>query len=415
MERFVQRRLALNDETSTGKLKVKTLLSLIERHPYRDAIINAFNLAELADEVIVIDHIDVLYKKVKRMNDNFERFEILAYNKDISIRESANPIKDIKDQKPLIFSFNNYLHYGEEAQNLEAFAIYDSKNTFFDEYDMAKFANRLYKDDLGILADYNIKFFKDLADNNVAFKNYKSYRLVKNGEETFLRGITSIDKYFEYGVDFSFVVSMLILHRDMKDNGGNAYTISSAAISESKMEIIVAEKALKDAGEFGNVSSAFIVTTNDLGTGSLNFTKIIKVGVQTFNGLYLFPANETASSNKLIISHSTKCDKALQKLDGVFALLSNTEEFIQNLKDLKGISTPEELRQNILIKLTNPRSVFKEIGELKDIFKTAISNEIASFAKLLDMCEKAEELDIDYDIKDKLRYLISDIILSGWK
>ena len=29
------------------------------------------------------------------------------------------------------------------------------------------------------------------------------------------------------------------------------------------------------------------------------------------------------------------------------------------------------------------------------------------------MCNKAEELDIEYDLKDKLRYIISDIILYG--
>lgn len=45
-------------------------------------------------------------------------------------------------------------------------------------------------------------------------------------------------------------------------------------------------------------------------------------------------------------------------------------------------------------------------------FKPKISNDISNFAKLLDMCRKAEELEIDYDLKDKLRYIISDIILN---
>ena len=46
-------------------------------------------------------------------------------------------------------------------------------------------------------------------------------------------------------------------------------------------------------------------------------------------------------------------------------------------------------------------------------FKTKIDNDISHFSQLLQMCNKAEELDIDYDLKDKLRYLISDIILYG--
>jgi len=413
-ERFIQKRVSLHDEVSTGKLKVSKLFDLLTDHPYREEIWKQYKIEEIENEIIVIDHIDVIYKKIRFFNEHFKRFSVFAYNKDISISESKSYIEDV-GEKPLIFQLKEYVEIDEVKEDLSCIAIYESKNTFFDEYDMAKFANRLYKDELGDLADYNIKYFRELAEKNKKFKKYRSYRLVQNKDELFLRGITSVDRYFEYGIDFTFVVSMLSLHRDMKVNQGNAYAISSAAISESKLELIVADKNLKDAGEFGKVSSAMIITTNDLGQGSLNYNKVIKVGGTLFNGVYIFPPSDEVQKTKLVLSHSSTPPTVLAKLKEFNALLNNTDEFIKELQDVKTIKSAEELRQRILLRLSSPRSAFKDADQLRDIFKPTIANEIESFAKLLEMCGKAEELEIDYDLKEKLRVILSEILLSTRK
>lgn len=413
-ERFIQKRVSLHDEVSTGKLKVSKLFDLLAEHPYKEQIWKQYKVDEIEHDVITIDHVDVIYKRIKYLNDHFKRFSVFAYNKDISITESKIHIEDV-GEKALIFKLNEYVDVDEVKEKLSCIAIYESKNTFFDEYDMAKFANRLYKDNLGDLADYNINYFKDLAEKDKKFKRYRSYRLVQNKNDLFLRGITSVDRYFEYGIDFTFVVSMLSFHRDMKTNVGNAYTISSAAISESKLEMIIADKNLKDAGEFGKVSSAMVITTNDLGQGSLNYNKVIKVGGTLFNGVYLFPPSDEVQKTKLVLSHSSTPGTVLAKLKEFNLLLNNTDEFIKELHDIKTIKSAEDLRQRILIRLSNPRSAFKDAVQLRDVFKTSIANEIASFAKLLEMCNKAEELDIDYDLKEKLRVIISEILLSTRK
>jgi hypothetical protein len=414
-ERFTQKPIILDDDQSTGRLKVSQLMTLLEKHPYLPEVAEAFKTEDSKDEIIIVDHVDTVFKRIKYINAHFERFSIRAQSKHISIRESAAPIADLANPNPLIFNFSEYAAIDEVNDDLDCYAIYDSKNTYFDTYDMAKYANRLYKIGLGELARYNLDFFKDLATSDRRFNKHQSYRLVANNDQIFLRGITSVDRYFEYGVDFTFVVAMLTLHRDMKKQEGNQYAITSCAISESKLELIVSEKLLKDAGAFGKVSSATIVTTNDLGQGSLNFTKIIRVGGRLHNGVYLFPGGENAKQNKLFISHRTGPKRTIESLNELHTLLNDTDEFINELHEVNGIKTPDELRARILFKLTNHRSAFKEIKALNDIFKTKIDNEIKDFAKLLEMCNKAEELDIDYDLKDKLRYIISDIILSGKK
>ncbi|UEG51842.1 hypothetical protein LLH06_12800 [Mucilaginibacter daejeonensis] len=411
-DRFIQKPVILDDDLSNGRLKVSLLMTLLADHPYKDQVAETFKIAEIEEEYILVDHIDTLFKKISNINKNFHRFAVNAQSKHINIRQSEEPVKNLSNPLPLVFNFEEYAEVDEVKTDLDCYAIYDSKNTYFDTYDMAKYANRLYKDGLGELAQHNLDYFKALAGGHKKYNRYRSYRMVVSDGQVFLRGITSVDRYYEYGVDFAFVVSMLALHRDMKKHEGNRYAITSAAASESKLEIIVADKDLKDAGPFGKASSAIIITTNDLGQGSLNYQKIIRVGGRLHGGVYLFNSKEEANKSELIISHRTGPKKTLESLSELDMLLNDTQDFINDLLSIKTIKTPDELRARIEYKLTNPRSAFREIRELRDIFKTKISNEIKAFAKLLEMCDKAEQLEIDYDLKDKLRYIISEIILN---
>lgn len=412
-ERFVQKRIVLDEALSSGKIKVSKLMSLLADHPYLEDVKKAFKIDDIDNEYISVDFIDTVFNRLQSINERFKRFSISAKTKDIIIRQGVKPVEGVHGDLPMIFNFEEYKLKGDSLSDLSAYAIYDAKNTFFDQYDMAKYANRLFKEGLAELAGYNTTYFKDLAARNRNYNRNKSYRMVADKDELFVRGITSVDRYFEYGIDFTFVVAALCVHEDMKANPGNEYAISYSAASESKLEVIITNKHLKDAGEFGKVSSAMVITTNDIGQGSLNFTNIIRIGGRYQNGIYLFPNNErNEKKNALSIPHSTGPAKTLEKLREAKAMLNDTDEFIAELHEINRIKKPDELRVRILNKLINPKSAFKEIKTLQDIFKTKIDNEIKDFAKLLAMCNKAEELDIEYDLKEKLRYLISDVILT---
>ena len=411
-EKFVQKAVVLVPDESTGKLKVERLWELMEDHPYKEKMYANFEIEKIKDELIVIDFIDTVYKRVKYFNKNYKRKLIRAQVKDINVFEEMLVI-DGEKKKEIIFQFDEYVVVDEVKENLKTVAKYDSKNTYLDEYVMTKYANNLFKKGLSDLARQNIEYFKDLATSSDNYNKHRSYHLVENDGITYLRGITSIDKYYEYGVDLTFVLSMLIFHDFMKKNKGVEYKIKSAHINESKLEIIVAEKFKKDAGEFGKVSTAIKVSTNDLGQGSLNFLNIINVGKTNKDGFYLLPKQNPFENNRVIISHTTKPENVFSTLKTIESILNTSDRFIKELKEVKTIKTPDELRMKIMAKIDGPRSSFKDIKKLADIFKTKIDNEITNFSKLLEMCNKAEELDIDYDLKDKLRYIISDIILYG--
>ena len=64
-------------------------------------------------------------------------------------------------------------------------------------------------------------------------------------------------------------------------------------------------------------------------------------------------------------------------------------------------------------KIINNNSPFKGVQKLKDLFQRSTSQHIDNLAKLLEICQKAEMIDMDYDLKFKLRYLISNVLLYG--
>jgi len=411
-KRFSQNSLFLNESNSKHRLKVKSLMTLVEEHPYRENIEKVFGTTDTGDEFIIIDYIDSVYHRLKKILGENNRFNIQALRRDISLMEQMTEVEGITGI-PVKFVFDECIdENGEIINDLEAYAIYDAKNMFLSQYEMAKYANHLYKEKQFELVRYNIEYFKSQAAQAKGTGKPRSYRLIENDGQLFVRGITSVNQYNEYGVDFAFVVAMLMFHQMMKDFPGDNYAISSAAISASKLELIIESKILKDAEGFGKVSSSTVVSTNDLGNASFKFLNVIKVGIQQSRGFYIFPDSRADYKSELVIPHNTKADRVLAMVKESRDVIHSTDEFIEDLKQVKGIKTPDELRARILFKLENSKTELKSMSRVKDLFSKSISNTIENFAKLLEMCRKAEELDIDYDLKDKLRYIISEIIFN---
>ena len=108
-------------------------------------------------------------------------------------------------------------------------------------------------------------------------------------------------------------------------------------------------------------------------------------------------AADATSSTGIVNSAQAKTTKTVGNSDGavVKALQAN----------LKASGIEEKIISN--------NSPFKEVKELKSLFTRSTSQHIDNLAKLLEVCQKAEMINMDYDIKFKLRYLISNVLLYG--
>lgn len=411
-DRFKQKQIHFRNQARAKALKVSKLLELVNDHPYVEKIRKVFRTKSIGSDVINVENIDVLYNAIAAIKRDYTYFNITAYNKNVHFTRGKSRVDGINDDSPILFNFSEYVDSeGEVHNNISAYALYDSKSAFFDGFSMSKYANMLFDNSLDQLAEINLEYFRKLSKSTFHFNKHHSYRLVSHNGEQFVRGVTST-RYKEYGVDFTFVVAMLMLHKHMQRSKGNNYRISFAALSESKFDMVVTTDNSKDAGDFGKVRSAISVKTNDLGNGALTLTNIVRLDVKG-EGIYLYPTSKEVAKKDITINHgNTSVDTALKQLSEADDFYGYVDYFINELKSIKAIKNPDELRQRVLLKINHPKSALKGVKELKDVFKTVINNEIKDFAKFLEMCKKAEELDIDYDLKDKLRVIISDIILN---
>ena len=406
-EDFKQSIFDLKKNDPKGILKIEKLINIIADHKYLEEIKAAFNIDSTKDEKIVIENIDSAFFGIKNINEKYEKLNIIAETEFVST-QMVDPIEKVVD-----FIFEEGRVDDELVEGLRAEAIYEARNTFLDEYKMSKYANNLYEKGFDSLVEYNINFFKELAKEKKQYNKKRSYRLLKKNEKYFLRGITS-EKYNEYGIDFTFFVTVMLLHLQMKQNKGNSYSIVSLSISESKLDMIIKNNRILTVKDFGQVSLAIKVSTNELGKGSLNVTSAIRVqGNNAEQSLYLFPKERKHLETKRIINHISSLKNVFSKLEDFETVFNISDEFVEDIKDIKGIKHPDELRSKIQRKIEHPNSAFKSFKELKDIFKPNIKNAIDNFSALLQMCMKAEDLDIEYELKEKLRYIISDIILYG--
>jgi hypothetical protein len=388
-------------------------MSLITGHRYEEDVKKSFNITSIQNEQIVIENVLAIYNEIAAIKQDYECFTVKAHSNSIFFTRGKTKVDGIRDHHPLIFNFREAVDdNGELHNNLSGYAIYDSKGKYFEDFSMAKYANMLFDNSLDDLAEINLEYFRRLSKSSADFNKYQSYRMVSHDNELFVRGITSTS-YKEYGVDFAFVVAVLMLHKYMKQNKGNNYNITFSALNESKLEIIITSNQSKTAGDLGTVRSAISIKTNDLGGGAFTLTNIIKLDVKG-SGIYLYPSNKKLAQKDISINHGrTSIKTALSEINKAEDFYGYIDFFITELQAIKTIKTPEELRRRILIKLSQPTSSLKNVSkELKELFKNPIKDVIADFSKFLEMCKKAEELDIDYDLKEKLRVIISDIILN---
>ena len=98
-------------------------------------------------------------------------------------------------------------------------------------------------------------------------------------------------------------------------------------------------------------------------------------------------------------------------MEFVGELFSHIDNFKNDFHFYKETNNYDELRHKIAERILTGNSVFKDVKELKELFSKDKTGHIENLAALLNICEKAELIDMDFDLKFKLRYLISNVLL----
>ena len=386
------------------------LLSLIKDYELKEYIINKYNLDK--NIKIEIDKIDILFEQIKLYTNHFELIRLNVKENDAKTLIEFNKEKNKTDYYFLISEGAD--EDGLIHENIKAAAIYDSLNLFYKNRSLSQYVKSLNKEvkKNSLLEDLN-KSWENYFENNPNDIKTKKFRLLKNKENYYLKSINT-DFYKEYGISESFVFTVLELFKIKNSKPETKFIISSIYLSESKIDLIITLDKKIPLENFGFIKPSISIRNEDQGNTSLGVYNTLEFISNSSNNnkIYLYPKKDDDKIRYTkIANHTINKDN----LANLFSSISDLFEHIDNFKIdyhfYKATTNHDELRHKIAERILSGNSVFKDMKELRDLFSKDKSGHIENLSALLNICQKAEMLDMDFDLKFKLRYLISNVLL----
>jgi len=406
---FKTQRFILDKENSINRINSDDLLTLISNDELKELLINKYGLDK--NLVIEIEGIDELLEHVKRYAERFELIRLEAADDQVTSHLEFDSVTNEPRYK-----FN--IAYGTEGEvvykNLEAIAIYDSVNLFYKDKDLTQYVKSLKKlaNKSALLDDLNVSW-KNYYHRNPKSVKSKLYRILKNGDNHYLKSINT-SSYKEYGIKESFVVAVLELFKLKTQSNDFDFAISSVLLSESEIDLIISKKKSVKLGNAGMVKSSISIRNNDQGNVSFGIFSTLEFYPErgTDARVFLFPENGDQSiKNYKKSAHNVTPETFLKVHSQISSLLNKAEELKTDYYFLRDSVNYDQLRQKIEEKLITNNSAFKGVNGLKDLFNREKTGHIDNLAKLLLICGKAEMLEMESDVRFKLRYLISNVLL----
>lgn len=396
---------------SKSAVSFSNLMSLGLDKEYSKQLSDRFN-PDGEEFYINIGKIDIAYKYVKKwinefeyQNAEFTGSQIQSYFISIPDDNLDGEIKDMIFVIPEIVSDS-----GQKYSNVNCRAIYSSKDQFYEDLKLATHVNFLKNN------CYNAQLEKlnNIWRGSKEYEKPRKYKLIKSKDNFwFVRSINA-PGFKEYGTAFTFVYTILLLNEIQKRDTGIEFTIETLDLNESKISMTLSQGKGKDLEEVGLLKSSISMANNDLGTGSFKLSKNITLIPRVKNG-YSFsfdvPRKMNVNETRILVDHKTTIKTLNERFSNISDDFWSTDTFVKDYYSILKDKKPEGVRSSVEQKIIASPILNKE-NTLKSLFKPNQSGVIDNLAKLINLCGQADALDIDYDIKSKLREIIAEVLFT---
>jgi len=408
---FKQQKISLKDVKSRDFVYSNDLLSLIGSEELRNAISNRYEISK--NIKIELDKIDFIYNAVQIYTLKFVTSRLnVSFDKVVpSFQKNLNG-KDI-----VFFEIEEAVDLnGEVFSDLRVEGIYDSVNMFFEARKLTQYINYLKNTEGGnYLLGKLDESWKQYYKSNSTKVDQKVFRILSEGDELFLKSINT-ERFKEYGIAETFVLTCLELFTISRSANKSKFTISAVALSESSIDLIVAIDNPHYIEGLGYINSSISIRNQDQGNTSIGFYSSLEFNLAKIEDgkLFLFPNKKVENiKSELTINHTVSVNDFVDSYKSIGTFFQDYDKFKLDYFFFRDTTDPDELRAKIEEKIVSHNSPFKGIVELADLFKKDKVGHVSNLASLLKLCGLAEMLDINFDVKFKLRYLISNVLLYG--
>ncbi|WP_068984491.1 hypothetical protein [Lysinibacillus xylanilyticus] len=374
-------------QSNSPKARFKDLKYLIRESDLDKLIGETFPLTEFDLES------EMLIEGSKELLTLFEKVD----EEKLDIIEELRNMEYIglSDNNEIILRFNNK----DLEEDFNAIGIYDFTYDFLDDiFHMGKFSKYCISNSYRDLLKENII---QLFEKEPSLQ--KQYRLIKNNEKWFLRGLTST-RYNNYDNHLAIYLTLIFLQKYCEKNG-TTFVVEKAFLTDSAINIFFNQENPITIDKIGDIYFGVYISNNEIKEGKfsleLRYT-IVNDKNQSFSGISDFVFN---------INHSTGVNTVKDKLinsNKINDLKLRTLDHMKNIKD-------SELTQNQLY------MIFKKIQNSRQKLSTASrdsakklydKNLVTNTLTIIEAFDKINQITTDVEEKIYLERIYNEIIIE---
>ncbi|MEB9684081.1 hypothetical protein BK742_21855 [Bacillus thuringiensis serovar pingluonsis] len=375
----------INSQLNSSPAQFKDLKHLIRESELDKLIGETFPLNEYDSES------NLLINGSKELLLYFEKVD----EEKLDIVEELKNIEYIglSDDYEIILRFNNELF----DEDFNATGIYDFSYDFLDNaFNMGKFSKFCISNSYNDLLRENItQLFEKLPSLK------KQYRLIKNRNEWFLRGLTST-RYNNYDNHLAIYLTLISLHKYSKANQ-TSFNLEKAYLSDSEIKIFFSQQNPIKIPNLGEIYFGVYVSNNEIKEGTfsleLRYTVVNEQG-KSFSGLSNYVFN---------INHSTGISNVQEKLSFSDRINELKDINIQHITSIKMNKLSDNQLFMIFKKIhSSTQKLSKEARDkAKDYYNSTLVNNTLTIIEAFD---KFNEITTDVEERIYLERIYNEVL-----
>jgi hypothetical protein len=407
MARFYNEKFTIVSlRNDTKVVYLKDCLKLIDNSEYKEELVELYGFDLIKDKPLFISGLNIVMGRIIEYDNIFSKIDITTHVSSVNYAGLG-----FVDQNQILLRINNINNLNIEQDSIIVETRYNTKKDFFDGfYKMDKFANFCIRENLQNLIEQNIEVLNEKFSRSKAY--IKSYRLLQDNEyDYFLRAITSINRYYDYNIRLSLFVSIVSLYKTIESTGVN-YSINYCEFTESFIRIYFKKDIAKAIKNVGVINFSLEMNNDEIKREAFKFSGVFTISmVQEEREINIHIKPKKLKTPLLSVKHSCLPATLVENLSHLTVYISQIEEEMErDLIDISNITNVDHLRFFMLRKIENSRN--EELKKYKKQIIETLTGKINHINQLLILMDKVNEIVLEFELKEYLRYLYYEILTN---
>lgn len=386
----------INDFASDSFITMKQLMSLLDRQPhFKEELVNLFQIDENKTEVLQIGNSKFLIESLLFLDSQCKKIDIHSKVKDVQLK------KMLQDEKAIFEIFkitDTEIIKKNKSDLLEVETVYSAKQDILDYYSFSKFANYLRDKESDDLIDVIKKYLKQ---KNIDNTESKGLRLVykKSDDKFYLRTITSVDNYQDFGLNFSVFVALVALNRYVIETQSKIY-IDNYVADDSNLYVSFSLSDGKKIDKNLSINFNLILENDEIKRNAVSFNgafKLTYIDGKRNSEIYIKPKGVKKDDvafpvDLLTYKHTGNTKNVFEKIKELPNLI---DFFITQVsvdaKNISEIKNPKDVRLHIARKIKYSKK--EEFKKYKDsVFNKLMKITVDNTFNLFEIFREIDEL-----------------------